>query len=451
MVGYKFSKGKYYIEAACYQCKKKAKTAAVYFDNGDVHSIKEFECELRGTGWQLEKEVILPNGNKDLVDFCCEDCYNQYLKGAEGEPASANTGESDCGLSFTLSNNGKYYVVSGYDGSVSSVVIPEKYQGFPVKDIEESAFSLNKKIKEIVISKNITKLGKARFKSCIYLEKVTLPKEMKSIGNYAFYNCAKLTDVIIPEAVKTIGNYAFSECKSIENLVLPAAFEAGHRAFSHSNIHNCFYNGTLTDWLNLNLCPECDLLFYTENLCFSDENGEVEYRNRKYTVAKHIVIPDNVDVITSSMFSHMTTLESIEIPATTKTIGSCAFRFCKNLKNIIIHEGVESIEDYAFDCGGLIESVTIPASVKELKSLPTAKDTEIGNNLTKINNLVFFKRSGVERIFFNGTEEEWHGYELKLDPFNLDFKGVYVSDPSGDTEYGGKTYRRIELPSSKTK
>ena len=65
--------------------------------------------------------------------------------------------------------------------------------------------------------------------------------------------------------------------------------------------------------------------------------------------------------------------------------------------------------------------------------------------------LVFFKRSGVERIFFNGTEEEWHGYELKLDPFNLDFKGVYVSDPSGDTEYGGKTYRRIELPSSKTK
>ena len=135
-------------------------------------------------------------------------------------------------------------------------------------------------------------------------------------------------------------------------------------------------------------------------------------------------------------------------------IGSFAspFSYCSQVyvndalvTDLVIPTGVTEIKSYVL-YRSPFTSVTIPASVKELKSLPTAKDTEIGNNLTKINNLVFFKRSGVERIFFNGTEEEWHGYELKLDPFNLDFKGVYVSDPSGDTEYGGKSYRRIELP-----
>lgn len=71
------------------------------------------------------------------------------------------------------------------------------------------------KAKHIVISDNITYIGKRAFEGCSELKTVDLGKSVKEIGKSAFVLCLdgsyenKLNKITVPDSVKTIGKYAF--------------------------------------------------------------------------------------------------------------------------------------------------------------------------------------------------------------------------------------------------
>lgn len=65
------------------------------------------------------------------------------------------------------------------------------------------------------------------------ITELTLPSTLKTIDDYAFNLYLKVKDVQIPYGVTTIGNHAFSDCYQIENVVLPGTVKKiGDEAFS---------------------------------------------------------------------------------------------------------------------------------------------------------------------------------------------------------------------------
>lgn len=60
-------------------------------------------------------------------------------------------------------------------------------------------------------------------------------------------------------------------------------------------------------------------------------------------------------------------LTEVVIPEGVKSIGRCAFSYCRKLKKVTISEGVTNIGEYAFGaCCYLLTSITIPNTVTNI-------------------------------------------------------------------------------------
>ena len=93
---------------------------------------------------------------------------------------------------FTLARDGTYYILSGI-GTVTDedIVIPSTYNGLPVMEIGNSAFSEYQFIRSVVIPEGVTRIWDG-FSGCTKLEAVTLPTTLELIGPNAFANCSSL-------------------------------------------------------------------------------------------------------------------------------------------------------------------------------------------------------------------------------------------------------------------
>ena len=94
---------------------------------------------------------------------------------------------------FTLARDGTYYILSGI-GTVTDedIVIPSTYNGLPVMEIGNSAFSEYQFIRSVVIPEGVTGIW-GGFNGCTKLEAVTLPTTLELIGPNAFENCSSFT------------------------------------------------------------------------------------------------------------------------------------------------------------------------------------------------------------------------------------------------------------------
>ena len=82
-------------------------------------------------------------------------------------------------------------IITGYEGNVALLNIPESLDGYPVISIGERAFE----------DADITA--------------VTLPEGLLDIGWFAFYNCHALVNVTIPSSVASIGYAVFDGCGAL--------------------------------------------------------------------------------------------------------------------------------------------------------------------------------------------------------------------------------------------
>lgn len=145
-------------------------------------------------------------------------------------------------LKYTLSDDGTYYIVTGFESLNENLVISETYQGKPVLEIADSCFSHQQTIKSVTIPQSVKKIGKLCFNDCKNLKSVTLSEGLTEIGLYAFnktpitsltlpttlkkYNysfayCESLKTVTFPEGLTIIDDYAFYGATSIENVIIP--------------------------------------------------------------------------------------------------------------------------------------------------------------------------------------------------------------------------------------
>lgn len=185
-----------------------------------------------------------------------------------------------------------YVEITGFDGTVTEVEIPEKINKLPV-----------------------TTIGAKAFYNATNLEKITVPEGIETIDQYAFYNCSSLTEVNLPNTLKTINGYAFHDCISLEEISLPDSLTSiGEQAFRN--------------------CAEMKKIVFPKGL------SEISpYICHGCLSLEEVVIENGASSISFCSFGNCISLSKVYIPLSIKSIYGFdvnldSFLNCTSLKDV---------------------------------------------------------------------------------------------------------------------
>ncbi len=153
----------------------------------------------------------IPAGLTDFGDGCFDWCFN--LKSVEVDPANPVYEMRDNLLVGKKDKTLLYYLDNGKD----TLEIPEG-----IEAIQDSAFTGNKTLKEIIIPDTVKTIHRAFFE-CTALKSIRLPEGMKVIETLAFAHCRLLKSITVPESVKSIHSDAFYDCVTLAEVIIPGS------------------------------------------------------------------------------------------------------------------------------------------------------------------------------------------------------------------------------------
>lgn len=108
-----------------------------------------------------------------------------------------------------------------YTGQEEKVVIPDEFEGKPVKIIGKEAFSESSyTLREVILPQEVELLEVRAFERCTMLRDITLPSTLIEIKKSAFSDCTSLEEIIFPASLKKVGSFAFSHCVMLKKVVL---------------------------------------------------------------------------------------------------------------------------------------------------------------------------------------------------------------------------------------
>ena len=109
---------------------------------------------------------------------------------------------------IALSSNMLSTGIIGGENNIETIIIPSK-----VKYVEEQSFRNCKKLKKVVMGRDIMRICDEAFYGCSSLETIILPKKLERIDRWAFRNCKSIKKLTIPSSVHYIEPSAFSGCR----------------------------------------------------------------------------------------------------------------------------------------------------------------------------------------------------------------------------------------------
>lgn len=131
-------------------------------------------------------------------------CACLMLKENNFLSASAEDFEED--LHFTLYNDSTEYKVSALNKNLKEANIPARYNGLPVTEIADNAFTNCTELTKVFIPYTVVRIGNNAFANCRNLSKISGMPCLEAIGNNAFAMCVNLNNLILPSSIKTLGN-----------------------------------------------------------------------------------------------------------------------------------------------------------------------------------------------------------------------------------------------------
>ena len=246
----------------------------------------------------------------------------------------------------------EYVRITGCDGSVTYIDIPDEIDGYPVREIGEHAFSSTHYLSEVKFGIEVKKIGDYAF-SHSNIKEIVIPEGIEEIGIYAFWS-SDLTEIDLPDSLREIGSSAFNDTPLTNN-----QYEAGEKV--------CYADNWLVECGNT---AEVETKSGTKGLANSALLG---------SNAQYVKIGNGVEIIGDYAFGGLTSIETIEIADSVTTIGDEAF--------------------YYTNC-----EVTLPAKLTELGTRAFAsskiKKIVIPDKLTVIKNDTFYDCNNLEEVIF---------------------------------------------------
>ena len=313
------------------------------------------------------------------------------------------------GLKLELSRDGEYYIVdNGRECTDPTIVIPDTYNDLPIAMIAEGAFSGNKAIKSLTISKNVIWIDQNVFSGCEALEynehgnakylgsadnpyaflissagedieSVDIHKSTRAIAGRAFMDNTKLTEVKIPDSVIAIAKMAFESCTSLSELDLGEGIKyIGEQAFSGcSALKEIVLPASTISLENYAFlgCSSVTKLELNEGL------EEIGYEAFGGLAIESVVIPDSVKTL--GTFEGCSNLKKIVIGDGVTSIDGGTFRYCRALTEVEFGNSVKRIEWLAFETCTSLEKVILPEGLDYLDPKAFARCDKLQYNIYK--------------------------------------------------------------------
>lgn len=172
---------------------------------------KSLHCKLCGS-IDAESIVIIPKNVSQIAQEPEGTLNSDEQKDSQSLSTDQSVTEKilvEDGITYRITADGSAEYQKADGKAKGSVVIPNtvKLQGkkYKVTSIAAKAFYNNKKIKKIVIGKNVIKIGKKAFYGCSKLQKILIRSEKLSagkVGKKAFYKIYKKAVVKVPSKCK---------------------------------------------------------------------------------------------------------------------------------------------------------------------------------------------------------------------------------------------------------
>ena len=237
------------------------------------------------------------------------------------------------------------------------VVVPNTYQGLPVKKIgyfsncpkmtsfkatgsnliaytsgSTSLFKDDTALVNVELSDNLTSIVYSMFENCTALETFTCPAKCTRIDSRAFYQCSRLYQFTLGEKVTSIGDEAFWMCSNLYEIINLSSLNL--TTYSPDYGYISFYAGHICAHAgDTALRREGDWLIY-------------DVSPRKYVVkyfgsATHVVVPNGyTNFLGYSIAGNQ--IVSITMPSTTRGFDSDFYKDAPNLVEIINLSSISS-------------------------------------------------------------------------------------------------------------
>lgn len=298
-----------------------------------------------------------------------------YIYTPEPTPIPTVSGNELNTFNYTLLPDGSgYEVYHNQAYAFERVVVPDYYNGLPVKKIANGAFGNDDfSIKMGVIPRTVSvrlpdtleEIGDEAFLNCFALTEVNIPDGVTVIGASAFASCGKLKSISMPDSVTHLGSHAFVNCSSLaeirfsQNLKYVGDAVVGGTKWLNQKVGVVAVQGFLLSFKGP--VPDGSEIVISQGIKHIPGQSFVELSGKDIT----LTIPDGV-TIGGRAFYKFGELKSIRLPSDLTTIPDYAFYCCESLQSIIIPDGVTEIGEGAFRQCSSLESVELPSELTEI-------------------------------------------------------------------------------------
>ncbi len=407
-------------------CDKDEKTSS-------VHSSSSSTASSAGVASSSASSASVENSSSSVSseESVSESSSESVVESSSSESASESSSESaedssvaepetllEIEIERSYASGGNYCVVTGLGAETNTdIVIPETYQGIPVKKIGYQAFKQCSSITSITIPEGVTIICSEAFFACANLTSVSIPASVTDIDEKAFYACLKLTSVNIAEnsSLGAIDVGTFANCVKLSSITIPASVQTiGEKAFEY-----CASLANVT-------VEEGSLLKLIDGWAFSG-----------CSALREIVLCEGVERINTLAFLQCTNLERIIMPSSLTSIAWNAFANCYKLVEVINFSSADVVAGEGSD-----GNVGYYA-----KQVLNAEPTE--SNFIMSGDYRFYNANGSYYLIgYEGTETELtlpddingNSYQINNYAFYKNDKITKAIIPNGVTEIGASAF-----------
>ena len=172
---------------------------------------------------------------------------------------------------------------------------------------------------QLVFKDSLTNIGYNAFYNCDGITKITLPETLTKINGGAFFDCDGMKELTLPDTVVALGEYAFGYCDGLRTVDLPVDYDISNEPFINtSGVTTIHYTRGQTGVM-ADRSDSSDVANYYQKA--------LEYTSRNSI--QSIDFARGITHIGSNLFYEgSTSLKTVALPSTLKTIGNFAFYQC---------------------------------------------------------------------------------------------------------------------------